>query len=296
MRLDDRASNRRFRPPRFDHDAHRRIVRKAIGIVDVLVASEAAEHGLAKQTGQQVTGILAAAALRQHRICEISRSRHPIRDEQGCAWWLCCWSHRHPAPLSVCTGTNRVGCFGYHGGLARLEWGVTLCAAPIRGCRMWTTENRWRYDRSHLRYESDLTDDEWAEIQPKVPPAKRGGNKRTVNVREVLNGPLHALRPALRVAEHPSHELAKSWQPTKAVRRSPRSSNRRTLQSHGNDRLCERKIHSTWGTRSWAIQRHRPSNLRCGNDRPAIRGRRWFRNEITPTQRDQHITTKGMDA
>ena len=27
---------------------------------------------------------------------------------------------------------------------------------------MWTTENRGRYDRSKLRYPSDLTDDEWA--------------------------------------------------------------------------------------------------------------------------------------
>jgi transposase len=44
---------------------------------------------------------------------------------------------------------------------------------------MWTTENRCRYDRSHLRYESDLTDAEWAEIEPQIPPAKRGGNKRT---------------------------------------------------------------------------------------------------------------------
>jgi hypothetical protein len=27
---------------------------------------------------------------------------------------------------------------------------------------MWTSENRGRYDRSRLRYPSDLTDDEWA--------------------------------------------------------------------------------------------------------------------------------------
>ena len=58
---------------------------------------------------------------------------------------------------------------------------------------MWTTENRARYDRSHLRYESDLTDDEWAEIEPQIPPAKRGGNKRTVNVREVVNGIMYIL-------------------------------------------------------------------------------------------------------
>ena len=58
---------------------------------------------------------------------------------------------------------------------------------------MWTTENRARYNRSHLLYESDLTDDEWAEIEPQIPPAKRGGNKRTVNVREVVNGIMYIL-------------------------------------------------------------------------------------------------------
>jgi transposase len=53
---------------------------------------------------------------------------------------------------------------------------------------VWTKENRARYDRSGLRYESDLTDEEWAEIAPLIPPAKPGGNKRTVDLREVVNG------------------------------------------------------------------------------------------------------------
>jgi len=53
---------------------------------------------------------------------------------------------------------------------------------------MWTIENRARYDRSKLRYPSDLTDEEWALIDPLIPPAKRGGNKRTVDEREVVNG------------------------------------------------------------------------------------------------------------
>jgi hypothetical protein len=44
---------------------------------------------------------------------------------------------------------------------------------------MWTRENRERYDRSHLRYESDLSEAEWAEVAPLIPPAKPGGNKRT---------------------------------------------------------------------------------------------------------------------
>jgi transposase len=58
---------------------------------------------------------------------------------------------------------------------------------------MWTKENRGRYDRSHLRYEHDLTDDEWAVISPEIPPAKPGGNKRTVDLREVVNGVMYIL-------------------------------------------------------------------------------------------------------
>ena len=53
---------------------------------------------------------------------------------------------------------------------------------------MWTTENHTRYDRSKLRYPSDLTDDEWALIKPLILPAKRGGSKRLVSEREVVNG------------------------------------------------------------------------------------------------------------
>ncbi len=29
---------------------------------------------------------------------------------------------------------------------------------------MWTAKNRGRYDRSKLRYPSDLTDDEWVHV------------------------------------------------------------------------------------------------------------------------------------
>ncbi len=58
---------------------------------------------------------------------------------------------------------------------------------------MWTTENRARYDRSTLRYPSDLTDAEWALVAPLISPAKRGGNKQTVDVREVVNGLMYVL-------------------------------------------------------------------------------------------------------
>ena len=53
---------------------------------------------------------------------------------------------------------------------------------------MWTSRNRARYDRSKLRYPSDVTDEEWELIVPLIPPGKSGGGKRTVIMREVVNG------------------------------------------------------------------------------------------------------------
>src|SRR5271166_4696575 len=58
---------------------------------------------------------------------------------------------------------------------------------------MWTSKNRGRYDRSRLRYPSDLTDEEWALVEPLIAPAKRGGNRRHVVVREVVNGLMYIL-------------------------------------------------------------------------------------------------------
>jgi transposase len=58
---------------------------------------------------------------------------------------------------------------------------------------MWTQENRSLYTRKGLRYPSDLTDPEWLLIAPLIPPAKRGGRKREVDVREVLNAILYVL-------------------------------------------------------------------------------------------------------
>jgi transposase len=75
---------------------------------------------------------------------------------------------------------------------------------------MWTTENRARYDRSKLRYPSDLTDDEWRLIEPLIPPAKRGGNKRTVNVREVVNGLMYVLSTGCQWAAMPRDLVPRS--------------------------------------------------------------------------------------
>ena len=43
-------------------------------------------------------------------------------------------------------------------------------------------------------YPSDLTDDQWNELAPLLPPAKSGGRHRSVDLREVVNGILYVLR------------------------------------------------------------------------------------------------------
>jgi putative transposase len=58
---------------------------------------------------------------------------------------------------------------------------------------MWTCENRPKYNRDKLRYPSDLTDEEWSHVAPLIRPAKHGGRKRKIDVREVVNGIMYVL-------------------------------------------------------------------------------------------------------
>jgi transposase len=58
---------------------------------------------------------------------------------------------------------------------------------------MWTTENRAKYNRDHLRYPSDVTNVEWAQIAPLIPPARRGGRRREVVARDLVNGLMYVL-------------------------------------------------------------------------------------------------------
>ena len=58
---------------------------------------------------------------------------------------------------------------------------------------MWTAENRPRYNRDKLRYPSDLSDEEWALVEPLIPPGKPGGGKRTVVMRNVVDGVMYIL-------------------------------------------------------------------------------------------------------
>jgi transposase len=58
---------------------------------------------------------------------------------------------------------------------------------------MWKPEHRRAADRHGLRYPSDLSNSEWALIEPAIPPAKHGRRRREVNVREVLNAIFYVL-------------------------------------------------------------------------------------------------------
>ena len=76
---------------------------------------------------------------------------------------------------------------------------------------MWTIENRARYDRSRLRYPSDLTDEEWTLAKAEIPRAKRGGNKRTVDVREVVNGLMYVLSTGCQWRRRRRFRLRSRW-------------------------------------------------------------------------------------
>ena len=59
---------------------------------------------------------------------------------------------------------------------------------------MWTEITRRKYEREGPRYASDLTDAEWALIEPHMPPAKRLGRPRDTELRSVLDAILYIAR------------------------------------------------------------------------------------------------------
>lgn len=59
---------------------------------------------------------------------------------------------------------------------------------------MWTRGHRRTYVRVGGRYPSDMTDGEWARLEPLIPPAKPGGRPRETNMREAINAIFYLLR------------------------------------------------------------------------------------------------------
>jgi transposase len=59
---------------------------------------------------------------------------------------------------------------------------------------MWTEITRPKYERAGARYASDVSDAEWALIEPHLPAANRLGRPRTTDLREVVNALLYMNR------------------------------------------------------------------------------------------------------
>ena len=59
---------------------------------------------------------------------------------------------------------------------------------------MWTPTTRRQHSRDHLRYGSDLTDEEWEIIVPFMPPAAKTGRPRQWPMREIMNAIFYMLR------------------------------------------------------------------------------------------------------
>src|SRR5215218_3177196 len=59
---------------------------------------------------------------------------------------------------------------------------------------MWTPTTRRQHSRDGLRYETDLTDAEWALIEPWMPEPCKRGRPREWPLREVMNATFYVLR------------------------------------------------------------------------------------------------------
>ena len=59
-------------------------------------------------------------------------------------------------------------------------------------------------------YKSDVTDEQWAVIEPLLPPAKRGGRPRKVDLREVVNTLFYQSRTGVQWDYLPHDLVAKS--------------------------------------------------------------------------------------
>jgi transposase len=68
------------------------------------------------------------------------------------------------------------------------------CAHQSTRHNVWTKITRPKYERSGPRYASDLSDAEWAVIEPHMPATKHLGRPRETDLRTVLDGILYIAR------------------------------------------------------------------------------------------------------
>ena len=77
---------------------------------------------------------------------------------------------------------------------------------------MWTPDHRRAYARVGGRYPSDMTDAEWAVLEPLIPAAKHGGRPRKTDMRAAINAILpkmgsNAPSPTLKCKSTPAVKL-----------------------------------------------------------------------------------------
>ncbi len=51
-----------------------------------------------------------------------------------------------------------------------------------------------QHQKNEVKYETDLTDEQWQIIAPLIPPAKPHGREREINIREVINAIFYLLK------------------------------------------------------------------------------------------------------
>ena len=59
---------------------------------------------------------------------------------------------------------------------------------------MWTPTTRDHYGRMAMRYQSDLTEEEWRVIEPHLPVPKATGRPRAWSMREIVNAMFYVMR------------------------------------------------------------------------------------------------------
>jgi putative transposase len=93
------------------------------------------------------------------------------------------------------------------------------------------------------QYTSDLSDEEWAILEPLIPPGKTGGRLRTTNMREVLNAIFYVLKTGCQWANMPGDfppystvfDYYNQWRKNKIWQRLNDALRERLRESEGRD-------------------------------------------------------------
>ena len=119
---------------------------------------------------------------------------------------------------------------------------------------MWTAENRGNYERSAARYPSDVTDEEWALIEPHLPPERNRSQRDPLCADDRL--PMAPTAERLAAQEHGARLLRRmavrrhaATHPSRALYAGPRACRQRGQPDHNDRRQPERERRRKRGAR-----------------------------------------------